>query len=132
MGKNDIRLSKKYGLNPTIPICFWCGKEKDEIALLGHIGKRGEDIEAPTHMFLDYEPCGVCKLNMAKGVTVMECSNAMVFDEQPPFQDDIYPTGRWCVIRQEAADRIFGDYLNGSNKVFVDPDVYKMFRREES
>ena len=27
----SIPLSPKHGLNPTIPVCAWCGKEKNEI-----------------------------------------------------------------------------------------------------
>ena len=34
---NSIKISQKHGVNPTIPICFWCGKEKNEIALLGKL-----------------------------------------------------------------------------------------------
>lgn len=132
MGKNDIRLSKKYGLNPTIPICFWCGKERNEIALLGHIGKRGEDIEAPQNMILDYNPCGDCLRIMNRGVTIMEASDIPISEGQRQIQEGIYPTGKWCVIRQEAADRIFGDYLNGSSKVLVDSEVYSMFQKNES
>jgi len=124
--KNSIKLSKKYGVNPTIPVCFWCGKEKNEIALMGHIGdgRKGEDIEAPRNMVLDYEPCEDCKKNMALGVTIMEASYIPTTPNQPQFQKDIYPTGRWCVIKREAADRIFGDNLKGQNKIFVDQEVY--------
>ena len=59
----DILLSPKHGLNPTIPICFWCGEEKNEIALMGRIGdaRKGEDFEAPMHAVLDYEPCDKCR-----------------------------------------------------------------------
>lgn len=129
MSKGDIRLSKKYGLNPTIPLCFWCGEQKNEIALLGHIGngRKGEDIEAPRSMFLDYDPCDACKKKMRLGVTVMEVSITPLFDMQAEMQKGIYPTGRWCVIKPEAADRIFGDQLDGEDKVFVDQDLYKMF-----
>lgn len=129
----SIRLSEKYGVNPTIPICFWCGKEKNEIALMGHIGdgRKGEDIEAPINMILDYEPCEACRRNMNLGVTVMEVSYVPIREDLPQIQKDIYPTGRWCVIREEAADRIFGDNLNGQNKVFVDQDVYQMFVQAE-
>ena len=129
MGKNDIRLSKKYGVNPTIPICFWCGREKNEIALLGHIGdgRKGEDIEAPKNMLLDYDPCDTCKGNMALGVTVMEGSVRPVFDNQPEIQYGIYPTGKWVVIKKEAADRIFGDELKGHDKIFVDSETFSHF-----
>lgn len=134
MGKNEIRLSKKYGVNPTIPSCFWCGKLKNEIALLGQIGDRrkGEDIEAPMGMFINYEPCEDCRKNMSLGITVMEADTHPVIDGQTHFQEGTYPTGRWCVIKEEAAERIFGDYLNGRNKIFVDREVFKMFQPEES
>ena len=33
----SIRLSPAHGVNPTIPICFWCGNEKNEIALMGKL-----------------------------------------------------------------------------------------------
>lgn len=128
MGK-DIRLSKKYGVNPTIPICFWCGRNKNEIALLGHIGdgRKGEDIEAPRNIILDYDPCEDCRAKMRLGVTVMEASEQPIAENQMEFQKGIYPTGRWCVIRQEAADRIFGDYLDGKQKIFVDPEFFSTF-----
>ena len=38
MSNAGIKLSPKHGLNPTIPVCFWCGEERNEVALLGHIG----------------------------------------------------------------------------------------------
>ena len=79
----DIRLSPKYGLNPTIPVCFFCGKQKNEIALLGRISNRkrvrtawggsseqvfDSDVEAPRNMILDYEPCDECKEKFKEGV----------------------------------------------------------------
>ena len=39
---SGIKISPKYGVNPTIPVCFWCGKQKNEIALMGHMK---DDIE---------------------------------------------------------------------------------------
>lgn len=133
MSKGDIRLSKKYGVNPSIPICFWCGQEKNEIALLGHIGdgRRGEDLEAPRNILLDYEPCDGCQKNMALGVTVMEAEISPIFKYQPEFQPGTYPTGKWIVLKKEAADRIFGDELKGHNKIFVDSETFKHFVQTE-
>ncbi len=133
MSKGDIRLSKKYGVNPSIPICFWCGQEKNEIALLGHIGdgRKGEDLEAPRNILLDYEPCDGCQKNMALGVTVMEAGISPIFKNQPEFQPGTYPTGKWIVLKKEAADRIFGDELKGHNKIFVDSETFKHFVQTE-
>ncbi len=58
-----IKVSPKHGVNPTIPICFWCGEEKGEIALLG---KLPGDAEAPRNMVLDYEPSGRTKMAVLK------------------------------------------------------------------
>ena len=55
MSNAGIKLSPKHGLNPTIPVCFWCGEERNEVALLGHSGdgRKHEDFEAPRHMVID-------------------------------------------------------------------------------
>lgn len=62
----SIPLSPEHGVNPTIPVCFWCGKDKNEIALLGRIGGK-EDREALSRMVLDYEPCEECSRGMSRG-----------------------------------------------------------------
>lgn len=139
MGKNDIKLSPKHGLNPTIPICFWCGKEKGEIALLGHIGNRrkGEDIEAPRNMVLDYIPCPACEEAMAAGFTVIEGSDAPITQNQPPLSDkqDIYPTGRWLVLRREAAEAMFGPWAASQgvelrDRIVVDREIFDRFMED--
>ena len=73
---NSIKLSPQYGVNPTIPICFWCGEERGEIAMLGRLGdgRQGEDIQAPMRMVIDYEPCAACQSKMAEGFTVIEAT----------------------------------------------------------
>ena len=55
MAKDSIKLSPNHGLNPTIPVCFWCGKEKNEVALMGKMDK--QDSAAPKHLVVDYPPC---------------------------------------------------------------------------
>lgn len=100
---NSIRLSEKHGLNPTIPVCFFCGKPRNEIALMG---KLPNDAEAPKNLIIDYEPCDECKEIMSQGVTCIEVTHEAI-DERPPIQEDLYPTGRWCIITNEAGKRIF-------------------------
>ena len=121
----DIKLSPKHGVNPTIPICFWCGKEKNEIALLGRIGGK-KDLEAPKNMVLDFEPCDECASKMALGITCMECTEKPNPSCNVQFSDRIYPTGRYVVINKEAAERIFGGQidLNKHTKLFVDSVAY--------
>ena len=123
---DSIRISPKWGLNPTIPVCFWCGKEKDEIALMGKMGKGRQDIEAPRSMVIDYEPCPECRKKMGNGVTVMEVTEKPNPVTSMPIREGVYPTGIWCVIRKEAAERLFN---TESNKVFVDTGVYAQLMR---
>lgn len=142
---NGIEISPKHGLNPTIPVCFWCGKEKNEIALLGHIREktkdrfgsntvvRGSDIEAPRRMVLDYEPCDECKKMWESGVAVLEVQQTPTMPNQPEIQKGIYPTGRFAVVTVEGADRVFPQHAPWSKgqKVFVDAAVFSHFVQED-
>ena len=123
---SGIKISPKYGVNPTIPVCFWCGKQKNEIALMGHMEG---DIEAPKNMVLDYVPCEECQNHMAMGVAVLEASDHPNTEGQPPMQKGVYPTSRFVVVTTECADRVFSAYAPWSegNKVFVDSDVFSHF-----
>lgn len=98
---NSIKISPKYGVNPTIPICFFCREEKNEIALLGKIGGRGKDLEAPHKMILDYEPCEECKKKMATGITLIEVTTTPNTDNQPEIAQNAYPTGNWLVVKED-------------------------------
>lgn len=98
--RTSIRISPKYGVNPTIPICFFCREEKSEIALLGKIGGRNKDIEAPQHMILDYEPCDECKKKMATGITLIEVTTTPNTENQPEIAQNAYPTGNWWVVKE--------------------------------
>lgn len=133
---NSIKFSPKYGVNPTISVCFWCGKEKNEIALCGRIGdgRKHEDFEAPKHAVLNYEPCDECKKNMALGFTVMAATTVPNAVSSVEMQKNVYPTGQWVVLKHEAAERIFGEQLHTfkHNKAFIDADLFKqMFSQKQ-
>jgi len=131
----DIKLSPKYGVNPTIPVCFFCGEERNEIALLGRIGdgRKGEDIEAPRRMVLDYEPCDKCKEQMARGITMIGVVREdEVPDNRPPIissnGENLYPTGSWCVvsesfIRDNIIDSELAENIVKSGKTVADHDL---------
>lgn len=133
---NGIEISPKHGLNPTIPVCFWCGKEKNEIALPGRIREktqRNSDIEAPRRMVIDYEPCDECKKMWESGVAVLEAQETLTMPNQPEIQKGIYPTGRLVVVTVEGADRVFPQHAPWSKgqKVFVDVAVFSHFVQED-
>lgn len=128
---NSIPLSKKHGLNPTIPVCAWCGKDKNEIALLGHIGDRrkGEDLEAPMHCVMDYEPCDHCKEQWGQGVTIIEVTTKRVTPFRPPIQkdqgNDLTPTMRMVCIRAELASEIFGGEFKPGQKLLLEDGAFE-------
>ena len=143
-----IEISPKHGLNPTIPVCFWCGKEKNEIALLGRIREketrktawggqttsvRNNDVQAPPRMVIDYEPCDECKKMWESGVAVLEAQETPTMPNQPEIQKGIYPTGRLVVVTVEGADRVFPQHAPWSKgqKVFVDVAVFSHFLPED-
>lgn len=112
----SIRISEKHGLNPSMDICFFCGEAKG-IALFG---KMKGDKEAPRNVLLNYEPCDKCKEAMAQGTTIIE----VVTEDNGnmPIQDGIYPTGRWCVVRKQAAMNLFN---TNRSKILLASSTYK-------
>lgn len=99
--KAKINLSEQHGLNPSINVCFFCGKDKE----LKLFGKLKGDAKAPTRIVADYNPCKECEEKMRRGSTIVEVTR-----EDPgtlPIAYGAWPTGRWCVISKEAAEKLF-------------------------
>lgn len=120
-----IRISPKHGLNPTIPVCFWCGKEKNEIALMGVVRSgNDEDFKMPMYAVVDYEPCEECARNMELGFTVIEATRGPNAVTNMEIQKGIYPTGRFVVISQGAAELLFRE-MDRLNKCFVDVEAFE-------
>ena len=93
----SITLHPEHGLNPTIPRCFFCGAEKNEVALLGRACKE----QAPRSMVLDMRPCEQCAEWMRRG-----CILISIRDGEPQSRDP-YRTGRFAVMIDDAVQRIF-------------------------
>lgn len=104
---NSIKISPKHGVNPTIPHCFFCGKEKNMVALLGRIDSA--DSEAPRNCVIDYEPCEECESKMKQGITLIEVSDAPLPDERPEIAPDLYPTGAWAVVSEHFIRNFIND-----------------------
>lgn len=118
-----IRLSKEHGVNPSVSLCFWCGKDKNELVLFGtsYKDEKGKTAKAPSKIVMNYEPCDTCVSNMSKGVTLIEVipssTGAMIAEGGTKVQ----PTGRWLVIRKEAALQLFN---SNKEKAFIHPTAY--------
>lgn len=121
----SIRLSKQYGVNPSISTCYWCGEEKNEIVLFGKIGRGREDIEAPRNVVMDYEPCFQCQKHWRMGIAILEATEEPAYDGQMEIQNGIFPTGRWCVLREEVAERIFGEDAIERGIMLLDESLYE-------
>lgn len=90
----SITLHPKYGVNPSLMLCFFCG-EASGVALLG--ANRGQ--EAPRQAVYDKVPCSKCKELMAQGVMLISVKDGAEGDNP-------YRTGRMCVIKDEAIRRM--------------------------
>lgn len=105
-----IRLSEKHGVNPTLPKCFWCGKDTGEVALLG---KLPDDKEAPRSCFISYDPCPACTEIWSKGVVFIEVEASS--SKREMIAPGAAPTGRHFAIRKDAFERIFDDSESSKN-----------------
>lgn len=94
-------LSKKHGVNPAIPHCFFCNQPKNELILAGRLR---DDAEAPKSMVWDKEPCDKCKEYMKQGIILVSV------DEKKSQGDMENPwrTGGWWVVSEDYIERVFG------------------------
>lgn len=125
---SGIRISPKHGLNPCIPVCAFCGKEKNEIAILG---KLKNDEEAPMSAVLNYEPCDECQSNWAKGIALIRVTATAPSQNAVPLTNkdgvDLWPTGQYSVITKEAAKRLFEIDADVGTPVLMDAQVFDTF-----
>lgn len=92
---DSIPMHPKYGLNATIPICAFCGQEKNEIAILG----ANYNGEVPKSMIVNFEPCNDCKNIMEQGFTIIE-----VESKENPLPH------AWAVIDTEKMDEFLSHF----------------------
>lgn len=112
-----MRISSKHGLNPSINVCFFCGKDKE----LQLFGKLKGDVKAPQRILTNYRPCKECADKFAKGRLVIEVTRTD--NGGLPIIKGAWPTGRWCVLDFKLAAKLFKD----SNKkpVLLEQPLYE-------
>lgn len=106
----SIPLSKKYGLNPTLCTCFYCGEETGEIALLGDNYKG----EAPHHMCTGIEPCPACKEKYKDYVLLVET--------KPDEKNTPQPTGRWIAMEKNCVN------VQNDGVCIISEETYNFFQ----
>lgn len=97
-----LNLHPKFGVNPTIDTCFWCGNSKG-VALMGNNYRpHDKPEEAPQQLVLDYNECPNCATEWARGTAIIEVSPQPLHNGQGAIshQGDVqyYPTGRVCIV----------------------------------
>lgn len=119
-----LRLSEKHGVNPCIAECYICGKAKNEIILTGKQGERWaremgrESGEMPMQAVFDINPCEECK---QLGIAFIEMSHQA---------RDATPTGRRCLLKEEAVRRMLKpnqtlEVILKKRAALLTPDVYE-------
>jgi len=115
MAKDDIRLSPRYGLNPSLGTCPICGEENGEIILHGLLKN---DQEAPRHTWT-LHPCSECKDKLASGVGLVEII------------DRTRPSGSAAILTAEAYCRLFTSPVPPERIACVDhPTLTNMLKEQ--
>ena len=123
----SLRLHKKHGVNPTIPICFFCEQPKGDVVLLGASYKG----KAPMHMLFDYDPCETCQDKFEQGILFIEVGEKPWTEGQIPlYKNGPYPSGRHWVLKRDAFSDMFPDSdtkttIMQQGKALIDPDTAK-------
>ena len=94
-----IRLSPRYGVNPSMGVCFYCGEESGEIILPGELP---DDAEAPRHAVWHKTPCPKCQTLMAQGIMLLGVRDG-------ESGDNPYRTGKMAVVKESAMRHIVND-----------------------
>jgi hypothetical protein len=114
-----IKLSPKYGVNPSVMQCFFCGDAKG-VAIPGRIHKKNKegritatDVEAPHQAVWDMEPCDDCRELMKLGIMFVSVKDG----EQG--KDNPYRTGSLAVLKEDAVERMISN-----------PDLVKVLKEK--
>ena len=109
----SVKISPKHGVNPSMGICFFCGEETGEIAILG---KLPNDQEAPKYAILNYEPCTKCREQFEQGIAFIGVVDH-VDDDRPEIAQNAYPTGSVLVLTRDAVEK--ADFINNKSKEHI-------------
>lgn len=96
----SLRFSKKHGVNPCCATCYICGEDTGELILTGKAGEGmarrlgRSDGEMPHKAVFGVKPCDKCK---ERGIAFVEMTGQ---------HDGAEPTGRRCLVREEAVRRM--------------------------
>lgn len=132
----NIRLSDKHGVNPSLGVCFWCGKDDGTVVLAGRLR---DDREAPRRAVYSYDPCPTCAAQWEQGILLVECSEYPQVDSQPTINGrqhpPLYPTGSILVITEDAVSKVFDGemaaQLIGRRRGYIDVEAFRKLVPDE-
>ena len=103
---SSIILHRKYGVNPTMTTCFYCGKSKDILLVGASVSKFKEaglakpDGEMNQNIgVVDMEPCNECKKLMEMGIMFISVRDGES-GKNP------HRTGKMSVLKEDAVRRL--------------------------
>lgn len=127
MARDRIILSPRHGVNPSLSLCFYCGREKNELVLPGRLPG---DAEAPRRAVWNMEPCAECAEHMGRGVIMIQVQDGEEGKENP------VRLGGYAVVLDEALRRFIEppallDQILRARFVMVPDAVWKAIGMEE-
>jgi len=104
-----MKIHEKYGLNPTMTTCFFCGEVKDILLVGAHVAKAKEvglcssdGKMNRTIGCVDKEPCQKCKGFMKHGIILISVKDGE--EGANP-----YKTGGWVVVKEGFMKKVTDD-----------------------
>lgn len=114
-----IKVSPQHGVNPSLAKCFFCREDKGLVML----GKLPNDAKAPKKCIGDYQPCDKCAEHWKQGTPIIRCTTAPIYGRLS-IVGGLWPTGAWCVISNESAEKIFNDKERIGKPRLLEDKVY--------
>ena len=82
-----------------LSLCFWCGKEKNELLLATKQTREWCDNKS-MGVVVNYNACDKCEEEHKLGLWIIEASDTPTSKGQPEIQKGVYPTGKNWVVKK--------------------------------
>jgi hypothetical protein len=124
----SLLLDNEKGVYPALPVCWWCLQDKNEIMLLGRVGRKIEQAtgkrDVGRNVIFDMTPCTTCQEQQQMGIMCVSVTgesldryavaqaNNRNLDPNNRLHKDLYQhviperTGPMCVIKDDVIPRM--------------------------
>ena len=112
-------MSDKLGVALVNHICFLCGEKTEEIVLNTVLTeKNAEEVKALHGKTVGHNICKTCEEALKIGIGIIEVDESKTTNIKNPWR-----TGRICVIREEAFDKIFKEVDKSKRIIYLPIEV---------